>query len=203
MLSQSCLSKPAVFEPFSRSAKIDSQGLSVQLRLRCFNNLLFRLFMTIGCPSSVSVIIAAHNSEATIERAVRSALAEPETADVIVVDDGSTDDTLAQARLATRAATIPPILRSARAFSRACGWRACRRDEAFFAFGIQRPAVQSRLAAPRRAQPDGSSSSKAGGLAGPSGAGVSTGSFNFRWSFLFNVDGSSLMSFAGSSRLSS
>jgi len=53
--------------------------------------------MTIDCSSSVSVIIAAYNSAATIERAVRSALAEPETADVIVVDDGSTDDTLAQA----------------------------------------------------------------------------------------------------------
>ena len=56
--------------------------------------------MSFGQLSSVSVIIAAYNSEATIERAVRSALAEPEASDVIVVDDASTDDTLAQARAA-------------------------------------------------------------------------------------------------------
>ena len=48
--------------------------------------------------ASISVIIAAHNACATIGRAVQSALAEDEVADVIVVDDASTDDTLAQAR---------------------------------------------------------------------------------------------------------
>jgi succinoglycan biosynthesis protein ExoU len=41
----------------------------------------------------VSVIIAARNAEATIGMAVRSALAQPETAEVIVVDDASTDAT--------------------------------------------------------------------------------------------------------------
>lgn len=56
--------------------------------------------MSFGQLSSVSVIIAAYNSEAMIERAVRSALTEPEAADVIVVDDASTDDTLARARAA-------------------------------------------------------------------------------------------------------
>ena len=43
-----------------------------------------------GC---VAVIIAAYNSAATIAAAVASALAEPETAEVIVVDDASRDDT--------------------------------------------------------------------------------------------------------------
>jgi succinoglycan biosynthesis protein ExoU len=48
----------------------------------------------------VAVIIAAHNAAATIARAVRSALAEPETAEVIVVDDASTDGTAEAARTA-------------------------------------------------------------------------------------------------------
>jgi succinoglycan biosynthesis protein ExoU len=46
----------------------------------------------------IAVIIAARNASATIARAVRSALAEHEVAEVIVVDDGSTDDTAASAR---------------------------------------------------------------------------------------------------------
>ena len=46
---------------------------------------------------TVCVIIAAKNAEETIGRAVRSALAEPETAEVIVVDDGSDDRTMAEA----------------------------------------------------------------------------------------------------------
>lgn len=51
----------------------------------------------ISCPV-VDVIIAAWNRSDTIERAVLSALAEPEVQRVIVVDDGSTDDTAARAR---------------------------------------------------------------------------------------------------------
>jgi succinoglycan biosynthesis protein ExoU len=54
-------------------------------------------------PSSapcVGIIIAAYNASGTIGRAVRSALAEPETAEVIVVDDDSADDTTAQAAAA-------------------------------------------------------------------------------------------------------
>ncbi|MGU3390543.1 glycosyltransferase family 2 protein [Sphingomonas sp. M1A8_2b] len=47
---------------------------------------------------SVSVIIAAWNAEATIGRAVASALIQPEVSAVIVVDDGSTDGTVAVAR---------------------------------------------------------------------------------------------------------
>lgn len=58
--------------------------------------------MSLGYPSSVSIIMAAYNSGTTIERAVRSALGEPEASDVIVVDDGSTHDTLAQDKKALR-----------------------------------------------------------------------------------------------------
>ena len=46
---------------------------------------------------TVCVIIAAKNAEETIGRAVRSALAEPEVAEVVVVDDGSGDRTMAAA----------------------------------------------------------------------------------------------------------
>lgn len=46
----------------------------------------------------VAVIIPAFNAQATIARAIKSALAEPETAQVIVIDDGSTDATEARAR---------------------------------------------------------------------------------------------------------
>jgi succinoglycan biosynthesis protein ExoU len=45
----------------------------------------------------VDVIIAAWNRSDTIERAILSALAEPEVRHVIVVDDGSSDDTAARA----------------------------------------------------------------------------------------------------------
>lgn len=45
-----------------------------------------------------AVIIAAYNAAATLERAIASALAQPETAEVCVVDDGSRDGTLALAQ---------------------------------------------------------------------------------------------------------
>ena len=44
-------------------------------------------------PTSICVVIAAKDASATIARAVTSALAEPEVAEVIVIDDGSTDAT--------------------------------------------------------------------------------------------------------------
>ncbi|WP_171179585.1 glycosyltransferase family 2 protein [Ruegeria sp. HKCCD8929] len=46
----------------------------------------------------VTVIIAAFNAQTTLSRAIRSALVQPETAEVIVVDDASGDDTCAVAR---------------------------------------------------------------------------------------------------------
>lgn len=43
--------------------------------------------------ADIGVIIAAYNAEATIQRAVGSALAEPQACEVIVVVDGATDGT--------------------------------------------------------------------------------------------------------------
>jgi succinoglycan biosynthesis protein ExoU len=45
----------------------------------------------------VAIIIAAYNARATLDRAIGSALAQPETAEVCVVDDCSTDATRALA----------------------------------------------------------------------------------------------------------
>lgn len=56
--------------------------------------------MTATAPTGVCVIIAAKNAAETIGRAIASALAEPEVAQIVVVDDGSTDDTAAVARAA-------------------------------------------------------------------------------------------------------
>lgn len=49
-------------------------------------------------PDAVAVLIAAKDAAHTIGRAVRSALAQPEAAEVIVVDDGSADRTATAAR---------------------------------------------------------------------------------------------------------
>jgi succinoglycan biosynthesis protein ExoU len=56
------------------------------------------IFADASADATVAVIIAAHNAAATIARAVASALAEPEVAEVVVVDDASADDTPARAR---------------------------------------------------------------------------------------------------------
>lgn len=48
-------------------------------------------------PEGVCVIIAAYNGERTIGRAIASALREPEVREVVVVDDASTDATVARA----------------------------------------------------------------------------------------------------------
>jgi succinoglycan biosynthesis protein ExoU len=45
--------------------------------------------------TSVAIIIAAYNARSTIARAIASALAQAEVTQVIVVDDASTDDTVA------------------------------------------------------------------------------------------------------------
>lgn len=59
----------------------------------------------------VCVIIAAKNAAQTIGRAVSSALLQPETNEVIVVDDGSSDDTAGAARAADDATGRLHILR--------------------------------------------------------------------------------------------
>lgn len=48
--------------------------------------------------ANTAVLIAAYNAAATLDRAIASALAEPETAEVCVVNDCSTDATLAIAQ---------------------------------------------------------------------------------------------------------
>jgi succinoglycan biosynthesis protein ExoU len=50
----------------------------------------------------VSVIVAAYNSAGSIDRAVKSALAQPETLEVILVDDASTDSTVEVAKFAAQ-----------------------------------------------------------------------------------------------------
>ncbi|MBB5574523.1 MULTISPECIES: glycosyltransferase [Rhizobium] len=56
--------------------------------------------MTDSAENNVCVIIAAKNASDTIGLAVASALREPEVAEVVVIDDGSTDSTAASANLA-------------------------------------------------------------------------------------------------------
>lgn len=60
-----------------------------------------RTSRTVG-GGTVATIVAAHNAASTIARAVQSALMQPETAEVIVVDDASTDATRAIAEAAAR-----------------------------------------------------------------------------------------------------
>ncbi|MDB5492391.1 MAG: glucosyltransferase protein [Micavibrio sp.] len=49
---------------------------------------------------NVTVIIAAYNASATIARALRSAFEQPDVAEIMVIDDASTDNTAALARAA-------------------------------------------------------------------------------------------------------
>jgi len=48
---------------------------------------------------NTAIVIAAYNAEATLDRAVESALLQPETAEICIVDDASRDATLAKAQL--------------------------------------------------------------------------------------------------------
>lgn len=51
-----------------------------------------------GAEAQICIVVAARNAGRTVGRAVASALAEPEVAEVVVVDDASQDDTAAAAR---------------------------------------------------------------------------------------------------------
>lgn len=62
-------------------------------------------------PLNVTVLIAAKNAAATIGRAVASALAQPDARQVLVVDDGSTDDTAAAALAAGDGSSHLDIIR--------------------------------------------------------------------------------------------
>jgi succinoglycan biosynthesis protein ExoU len=69
---------------------------------------------TMGEGPSVAVIIAAHNASATIGAAVRSALCQPQTREILVVDDASDDTTGATALAAADGDTRLRVLRSDR-----------------------------------------------------------------------------------------
>jgi succinoglycan biosynthesis protein ExoU len=65
-------------------------------------------------PLSISVIIAAWNAEATIARAIQSALQQQHVSEVIVVDDASTDSTVAVACSAGQGSSLLKIIQSDR-----------------------------------------------------------------------------------------
>lgn len=56
--------------------------------------------MSVPLPEAICVIIAAKNAASTISTAISSALSQPEVSEVVVVDDGSTDETAAVAESA-------------------------------------------------------------------------------------------------------
>src|SRR5262245_60526939 len=61
--------------------------------------------------ATVAILIAAYNAEATIARAISSALAQPEVSEVIVIDDASGDGTVATAEAARVADPRVRVLR--------------------------------------------------------------------------------------------
>lgn len=65
--------------------------------------------------TDTAVIIAAYNAAATLDRAVASALAQPEVTEVCVVDDGSRDGTAERARAWTTREARVSVLQQANA----------------------------------------------------------------------------------------
>lgn len=94
--------------------------------------------MSKTAPTSVTVVIAARDAAATLEDALRSALAEPSVVQCVVVDDASTDATGSTAASVSRAdARVRLVRRQARGgpsvarndgLARAVGARVCFLD---------------------------------------------------------------------------
>ncbi|MCP4687681.1 MAG: glycosyltransferase family 2 protein, partial [Desulfobacterales bacterium] len=59
----------------------------------------------------ISVIIPVYNAETFIEEAVQSALGQPETGEVILIEDGSTDNSLTVCRELEKASSRVRLLR--------------------------------------------------------------------------------------------
>jgi len=64
--------------------------------------------MNVSPPPSVAILIAAYNAQATLQRAIASALSQPEVTQVIVIDDASQDSSVS---IAENAATGDARLR--------------------------------------------------------------------------------------------
>ncbi|WP_277182436.1 glycosyltransferase family 2 protein [Caballeronia sp. BR00000012568055] len=84
----------------------------------------------------VSVIIPCFNAASTLARALESCLAQPEAAEIIVVDDGSTDDSRQiAAHYASRDPRVKPLsLNQNSGAARARNWAAMHAECAVLAF---------------------------------------------------------------------
>ena len=52
-----------------------------------------------GCEGQVSIIVPCYNAEATLAATLQTAVAQVRVRDIVVIDDGSSDSTLALARV--------------------------------------------------------------------------------------------------------